>query len=292
MSFYGSIKKNAKAALKGRRGAAVGATLFVMCAGASLKSLEFVFLRMLAPQPSYYWLSGTAEHAYFLRVFFGQSPQELLVTGLAAALYFLLLVPLILGGARWYYVLIQGERPRFAELFYFFKSARRYGRAIWHNLQITLRSLAWGFVFLSLPAGLLSVCVRFLLIDTITRATRVIASVGIVVALGLLVMMMVFYAIHINRYALSGYLLCERDDITVRQALRASIRYTKGYRGVKFLFTLSFVGWYLLAPVTLFIGLIFVLPYHIAGECVLARYLVEKNRAERVGVTREFGGAA
>ena len=292
MSFYAAIKKNAKAALKGRWSAAAGACLFVVGVAGALMALEYALLRALAPMPSLYWHSGPADHAYFLRVFFGYSPREILVTCIAAVLYTLFLAPLILGGVRWSYVLVQGCHPAFSELFYFFGSGHRYGRAIWLNLQTALRCLGWGIVFLSLPAGLFSICVRFLLIDAISRATRVIASVGLVVAFGLFVMMAIFYAIYINRYALGGYLLCESDEITVRQALRASTRYTKGYRGVKFLFTLSFLGWYLLVPVTFFIAMVFVLPYHIAGETVLARYLVERNREELAQDTREFGSAA
>jgi len=291
MSFYAAVKKNAKAVLSGRWAAGVGVTLFVLCVAASLTALELLSLWAFAPQPSLYWRGGAVEHGYFLRVFFGHSPQELLIAGLALSAYILLLAPLTLGGVRWHYVLIHGERPRFAELFYFFAGGR-YGRAVWLRLQVALRCLGWGIAFLALPAGLLSICVRFLLIDALPRATRVIASVGVLVALALLAMAAILYAIHMGRYALSSYLLCESDRLSVRQAISASIRYTKGYRGVKFLFTLSYAGWYLLVPVTLLLALPFVLPYHMAGETVFARYLVERYRAEQVGVTQEFGGAA
>ncbi|MCL2856994.1 MAG: DUF975 family protein [Oscillospiraceae bacterium] len=292
MSFYAAIKKSAKTALAGRRGAGAVATLLVLGALATLGAMDFFALRMFAPPPSDYWRSGAVEPTYFLRVFFGQSPQELIIAGLALATYLMLLAPLFLGMARWHYVLIQGDRPNTGELLHFFRGGRRYGRAVWHNVQLTLRCLGWGIVFLALPSGLLSICVRFLLIDGLTRTTRMIASVGIVVAFALLVMAAVLYAIYLGKYALSGYLLCESDRISVRQALRTSIRYTKGYRGVKFLFTLSFAGWYLLVPATLLVALVFVLTYHMAGETVFARYLVEKNRAELSPVTREFGGAA
>ena len=304
MSFYGSIKKNAKLALKGRRGAGALAAMFVVGAAGALTAAEFAALRAFAPSPSYYWQSGEAAHDYFLRVFFGYSPQELAITCLAVILYAALLAPLALGWVRWHYVLIQGSRPAFRELFHFFGSGRMYARAVWHNVQLAVRCLGWGIVFLSLPGGLLSICVRFLSIDTITRATRLIASVGVLVALGLMVLMAILYAIYIGKYSLSGYLLCESDEITVSQALSDSARYTRGYRGVKFLFTLSFAGWYLLVPLTFFVALLFVLPYHMAAQAVFARYLTGLNRdkseptAHAHGrgtgeqITREFGGAA
>ena len=133
------------------------------------------------------------------------------------------------------------------------------------------------------------ICVRFLRIEALTRQSRAAASVGLVIAFGLMLLMVLLYAIYIKRYSLAAYLLCESDEISVRQAFRDSIQYTKGYRGVKFLFALSFIVWYLLTPLTLFLGLLYVLPYHRAGETVLARYLVEKNRSQQPQITREFG---
>ena len=296
MSFYGSIKKNARSALKGRRGAGVLATLFVVGAGVLFAVAELASLRAAAPPPSYYWQSGQAGQDYFLRVFFGHSPGELVVTSMALAAYLGLMAPLLLGWKRWHYVLIQGERPSFRELFYFFGSRRNYLRAVWHNIQLAVRCLWWGVVFLSLPAGLLSTCVRILAIEGIARQTRMAASVGVLIALGLLVMMAILYAIYIGKYALGAYLLCESEEISVTRALSDSARYTSGYRGVKFLFTLSFAGWYLLSALTFFTALVFVLPYHAAGETVFARYLIELSRSKGEQpaleqVTQEFGNA-
>ena len=289
MSFYAVIKKNARVALKGRWGVAIG--IFALAFGVSvlLAWAEFMALRLFAPYPFYYQPPG--DYAYYLRALLSYNPAELIITGVALLLYLLILAPLFLGITRWFYLLIQEEKATFTELFHFFESLRRYCKAVWYTVQITMRTLAWGIVFMILPAGVMSASIRFLRLEALSRQARSAASVGVILAFGLLLLASLLYAIYINKYALTPYLLCESDHVSVRQAFRTSIRYTKGYRGIKLLFTLSFIGWYLLSPFTLFLILLFVIPYHSAGAAVFARYLVEKNRYHEPQATREFGAA-
>jgi len=289
MSFYAVIKKNARVALKGRWGAAIG--IFALAFGVSvlLGWAELMALRAFAPYPFYE--HPPADYAHYLRALLSYNPAELLITGVAALLYLLILAPIFLGITRWFYLLIQEEKAAFSQVFHFFESLGRYGRAIWYTVQIAARTLGWGIVFMILPAGVLSASVRFLRIEALSAQARSAASVGVILAFGLLLLAILLYLVYINKYALTAYLLCESDEISVRQAFRTSIRYTKGYRGIKLLFTLSFIGWYLLSPLTLFLLLLFVIPYHTAGATVFARYLVEKNRYHEPQATREFGAA-
>ena len=292
MTFFAVIKKNAKIALKGRWGAAAGIYAIVIGALLFLSYLEQAALGMFAPV-HIPWDSGAAiDYAQFLRMLLSMGRAEWLITGVSSLMALLLLAPLALGITRWFYVLIQEERPAVSEIFYFFEGLRRFGRAVGYTIQLGLRGFGWGMVFLSAPAGLMSICVRFLRIETLARQSRAAASVGIVLAFGLLLLTTLLYVIYMNKYALAAYLLCESDEISAREAFRASIRYTKGYRGIIFLFTLSFAGWYLLSPFTFLLLLLFVVPYHNAGKTVLARYLVEKNRCQEPQITREFGGAS
>ena len=278
MSFFAVIKKNAKAALAGRWRAAAGVFAFVAGTSVLLAVLEQGALRIfVAPPFPYYW-GDILDYAYFLRLMFTYAAGELVVMAVAAALSLLIFAPLLLGVTRWLYLLVQGERPIFLDIFRFFESARRYGKAIWYGVNLGVRALGWAVAFLLLPGGLIEICVQLLRIDTIGREVRAAASVGILLAAALMLLMILLYAIFINRYALTAYLLCEDDETSVRQAFRDSIRFTKGYRGIKFLFTLSYTGWYLLSVVTFGLALLFVVPYHMAGETVFARYLVEKGR--------------
>ena len=63
------------------------------------------------------------------------------------------------------------------------------------------------------------------------------------------------------RYSQAFYLLADNDDMTALEALRASKEMMKGYKWKLFVLSLSFIGWILLAAVTLGIGYIFLSPY-------------------------------
>jgi len=289
MSFYAVIKKNARVALKGRWGTATGVFALVFGVSVFLAGVEQMALRMFVASPFYG--ESTADYTYFLRAFFPAGPAEIIITGITLLLSLLILAPLLLGVTRWFYVLIQREDVVFSEIFHFFESLRRYCNSIWYAVQISARTFGWGIIFLSLPGSVMGICAYFLRIENLDRQARAAASVGVMLAAGLLLLAALLYTVYIKKYTLAAYLLCESDDISVRQAFRTSIKYTKGYRSIKFMFSLSFIGWYLLSPLTLFLLLFFVIPYQSAGETVFARYLVEKNRYQEPQITREFGGA-
>lgn len=62
-------------------------------------------------------------------------------------------------------------------------------------------------------------------------------------------------------YAMVPYLLRDYPDLTAREALRTSREMMKGHKWDLFVLQLSFIGWILLAIVTLGIGFLFVGPY-------------------------------
>ena len=289
MSFYAVIKKNALAALKGRWPGAVGAVVFAAGIGVLLAVAESMLLQAAVPAHLGGEIGQALDYAEFVRRFFQYSPVEsAIVSGFSLVALFLF-TPLTLGLTRWFYLLIAGEHPVFHDLFYFFERGRRYARAVGYTIQIGLRAGVWGLIFFCLPSGLLVACVRLLRIEELSPQLRSAASIGVLFALCLFLLAGILYVIFLGRYGLTVYLLCESDATTLNQAFRRSIRCTKGYLGTKFGFTLSYIGWYLLCALILFIPLLWVVPYHRAGETVLARYLVEKNREPDLEGTKEFG---
>jgi len=63
------------------------------------------------------------------------------------------------------------------------------------------------------------------------------------------------------RYSFAFYNLCENPEIGVTEALNMSARQTKGYKWQLFVLDLSFMGWYLLAALTLGILDIWIQPW-------------------------------
>lgn len=291
MSFFATIKKNAKLALKGNWGPAMGASVVVAAISMLMVGLEHTALTLFVGNPFAH--NPTMEppprdYALFVREMFALNWVELLITGVFVLLSLLLLSPLGLGLNRLFLSVVHGRRTSLSELFYFFETMQRYTRAVWHTVQINLRCWLWSVLFFCLPGGIMAISARFLILEEIDRQTRAAASIGMMLALGLVLLAAILYAIYVSKYALTAYLLCESDALSVRQAIKASIRYTKGYRGLLVLFPLSFIGWYLLSPLTFFLLLLYVAPYHSAATALLNRYLVEKSRQREVSSTQEW----
>ncbi len=62
-------------------------------------------------------------------------------------------------------------------------------------------------------------------------------------------------------YSMTSYIMVEHPELTAREAIKASSRMMKGHRYDLFWLYLSFFGWYLLATLTLGIGMFWLVPY-------------------------------
>jgi hypothetical protein len=78
------------------------------------------------------------------------------------------------------------------------------------------------------------------------------------------------------QYVFVPYILAENPDIEWRRALELSRRMTDGCKFDIFVLQLSFIGWYLLGMLALFIGTLFVAPYPEATMAELYAYLRDK----------------
>ena len=62
-------------------------------------------------------------------------------------------------------------------------------------------------------------------------------------------------------YAMTPYILNERPELTADEAIELSMKMMEGHKMDLFIFHLSFIGWYLLAMLTCFIGYLWLIPY-------------------------------
>ncbi|HBQ63990.1 MAG TPA: hypothetical protein DD727_03520, partial [Clostridiales bacterium] len=74
-------------------------------------------------------------------------------------------------------------------------------------------------------------------------------------------------------YRMVPYILADHPGIGARQALAMSSQMTKGHKFKMWVLDLSFIGWYLLGLLALFIGVFFVRPYMDAVYAALYRHL-------------------
>jgi len=73
-------------------------------------------------------------------------------------------------------------------------------------------------------------------------------------------------------YRMVPYILADNPEIGYKRALELSTQMTDGQKFDMFVLDLSFIGWYLLGVLALFVGVFFVLPYQNATEAEL--YLI------------------
>ena len=71
------------------------------------------------------------------------------------------------------------------------------------------------------------------------------------------------------RYSMIGFVFADNPDIDYRSAMRRSKEITDGRKWDIFVFMISFIGWYLLAILTLGLVMIYVSPYYSASFAAL-----------------------
>ncbi|WP_282942203.1 DUF975 family protein [Paenibacillus sp. RC67] len=83
-------------------------------------------------------------------------------------------------------------------------------------------------------------------------------------------------------YSMTPYLLADQPHIGTKRAVELSNRMTNGYKWRMFVLDLSFLGWYILGTIALFIGVLFVMPYVNATQAEL--YLELREQAINDGI--------
>ncbi len=79
-------------------------------------------------------------------------------------------------------------------------------------------------------------------------------------------------------YAMASFLMAEDPDLSPNDAITLSRRLMDGHKGELFILDLTFIGWSLLAALTLNLGNLALNPYKSAARTVFYRELVGKNR--------------
>ena len=79
------------------------------------------------------------------------------------------------------------------------------------------------------------------------------------------------------QYRFVPYIISDKPNLTAKNALAASREMTRGNKFKIFLLDLSFIGWYLLGLLALFVGVFFVMPYHEAAIAKLYNQLRDSS---------------
>ena len=81
-------------------------------------------------------------------------------------------------------------------------------------------------------------------------------------------------------YAMTPFIMADHPEMTAKEAINASKEMMDGHKGELFVLGLTFIGWNLLAGLTLGIGALWVNPYMNAAYAAFYRELCETPRIE------------
>lgn len=149
--------------------------------------------------------------------------------------------------------LARNEGPGYAHIFDGFA---KFFRVLWMNLLIGIFAALWVVLFLTPAIILVVVAAASRFMSPFVLALYWLLIIGAIVA-GMIVRL---------RYRLAPYFLLDDPSCTAREAIRRSKRAMKGWKMELFILDLSFIGWNLLARLTMGILSVWVLPYRNATE--------------------------
>lgn len=232
MQFRKTIKTQARQALQGSWGPARGLLLIMLGIFLCIHLLDAVVMGLLDYKFSY---SGLQSFAYSQDFFY--KPAATLVSLGSWVVTLLLVAPLGVGMLHWYLELTDRRRQSVMELFSPYES-RGWVRAAWLSLIVSIR------VGIVMVLALLPSTILFWQTEVYTWTNSLYTSLWLLGCL-LLVPAFLFIWWFSKRYDMAVLLLGDRYHLTTKEALRWSVRCSKGHRGELMRLELSFLPWFI-----------------------------------------------
>ncbi len=263
------IKKDARGALKGNRGAGIGITMIAILISAVLVALEVAFQIIMEASG---FVTEVINSATPWQTALQISPFYLYVTLGVALLSAVLVSPLQVGFADWGMSCTEGKKPSAGHVFWPYGCRKFFGSIIL-NIAIYIKSVFWFIIFFILPTALLGGGAYALYFMDMDRTYQAAAVTAVLAGGVLLIVMTMLYVVFLTRYTLARYLMGKRYGRGWFSAIRLSVRYTKGHRWETFIFGLSFLPWMILS--VLILPIFFLVPYMQVSYAMYTRYLCE-----------------
>lgn len=199
--------------------------------------------------------------------------------GIIAAVFFVVISPLVLGIKQWYYTLsLNGIGEDISFCFYPFSNPHIALKCINLSLLLAFKKLLVYTSFSIIPVVMKYYSHRFLQ-DAQTLEERFLAVNSIICSTLLLFLSLVFALIYCLRYFSVPYAFMENGYKGIKDAFRLSKQATEGYKGSLLLFTLSMAIHYLLClcPLTA----LYSYPYLQSAKAIYSRFLLESLKMKR-----------
>ncbi len=227
-STFKQLKASARKSLIGHYGIVIAALLVTQLL---LFLIDIPFNRMIREG---------AEYLIFPRILLG-----------GAGTFFVSLLSVLLsaGLVRIHLMIARGQTPGFSEILYPFRN--RPDRYIWFGICI------FAVLFIAVLPGSAVLGISSAQSGTASSGFSMLTVVGILLLIaGIIIALIVMLG-----WALTVFLLLDDNNLSLKEAIRRSRHSMKNSKWRLFKLYLSFIGWYLLSALSLFIGLLWIIPY-------------------------------
>jgi uncharacterized membrane protein len=177
------------------------------------------------------------------------------------------LIPVLGVGFSWGYLKIyRKEKTEIGVLFSKFNNdfGRSLGGILWMMLFLFLWSLIaviGGTIVMAIAIGANFMTV-FANPDTLADLLLPMFS-SFIISFVVMILLSIPAIIKYYAYSLTAYVIADCPNVKATDAIKISMKMTKGHKGKLFVLDLSFIGWSLLSCLTLFIlAFVFVVPYY------------------------------
>ena len=258
---FSEIKKAAKGSLKHRWTEGIAVSL-VLLATALLNTVMQAALQMIFKVDTVWSpMSPTAVPLQSVIASIG-------ITLFSAVFTLIVMLPLLFGTLRWFWLVTGGGDPNLGEVFYYFSSARSFLKALGISVSIFWR-LVLGAVLCFLPYAAVSVLTNsefysFLGIGMPTYMSSLYSLGTILEILGFFLLLL-----WVSGYAMFYVAMFSEPELSTRQTIKLTVKLSKQnrMRFVGFFFT--FFGLVLLS--LLMIPLLYFLPFFMTSLCIYGR---------------------
>jgi uncharacterized membrane protein len=212
--------------------------------------------------------------------FFALAQYPPIMEGMLQMIVFVITCAISIASARFYLSVV--SNPEKTGFDTFFEGLTHWGKGIlasfWMSLWLWLWSLLFFGIFFALAVifVLIGTANGGFNIDTFFESENPPPALIAAFCVAMFAWCAAFLVVLVNRayaYSQMMFIQAEYPTVSVSKTLRASIAMTKGCRGKLFLLDASFLGWGILAALTLGIGALWFCPYISSTRAVVYRCL-------------------
>ena len=261
MELHRIIKSDARRALSRYWAKSAVSAVIVFAAYLAIALAESVLL---------FVFSGEEAPAFDIFNLAETSTEALVITGISAFVFCLLMPALLIGYRKLHLAFANGGETAVATLFDSFSSFREFLRAIAFTLLLTIRRTL-VFAAALVPGGAL-IYAAYRFIKPQSRTVYMLELCAYCVGGILILLCLALALIFVQRWFAAPYYLA--GGTGVHKAFSLSVKATKGLCPNIIRFKISYFGWALLSVLVL--PLFWSLPYYSTASAIYAKYLAER----------------